>query len=81
MLSLLIILVSGLFVGWCWGLQGYEILQRYGSTEAMGAGGPVAVRAELGPGGRRSALRQPRRLGHHRRIGLMKVTEQLRPWT
>ena len=35
-LSLLIILVSGLFVGLVLGLQGYEILQRYGSTDAMG---------------------------------------------
>ena len=35
-LSLLIILVSGLFVGLVLGLQGYEILQRFGSTEALG---------------------------------------------
>ncbi|HRE18209.1 MAG TPA: ABC transporter permease, partial [Rhodocyclaceae bacterium] len=35
-LSLVIILVSGLFVGLVLGLQGYETLQRYGSTEALG---------------------------------------------
>src|SRR6185295_6388423 len=32
-LSLIIILVSGLFVGMVLGLQGYETLQRYGSSE------------------------------------------------
>ena len=35
-LSLIIILVSGLFVGMVLGLQGYETLQRYGSSEALG---------------------------------------------
>jgi len=35
-LSLLIILVSGLFVGLVLGLQGYDTLQRYGSSEALG---------------------------------------------
>ena len=35
-LSLIIILVSGLFVGMVLGLQGYDTLQRYGSSEALG---------------------------------------------
>ncbi len=35
-LSLIIILVSGLFVGMVLGLQGYETLQTYGSEEALG---------------------------------------------
>jgi len=35
-LSLIIIIVSGLFVGMVLGLQGYETLQRYGSAEAVG---------------------------------------------
>ena len=35
-LSLVIILVSGLFVGMVLGLQGYDTLQRYGSSEALG---------------------------------------------
>ena len=35
-LSLIIILVSGLFVGLVLGLQGYDTLQRYGSSEALG---------------------------------------------
>ena len=33
-LSLIIIVVSGLLVGWVLGLQGYETLKRYGSAEA-----------------------------------------------
>ena len=36
MLSLIIILVSGLFVGMVLGLQGYETLQTYGSEDALG---------------------------------------------
>ena len=35
-LSLIIIIVSGLFVGMVLGLQGYETLQKYGSSEAVG---------------------------------------------
>src|SRR4029434_2794090 len=35
-LSLIIILVSGLFVGMVLGLQGYDTLQRYGSSSALG---------------------------------------------
>ena len=34
--SLLIIAVSGLFVGFVLGLQGYYTLNRYGSEEALG---------------------------------------------
>jgi phospholipid/cholesterol/gamma-HCH transport system permease protein len=34
--SLAIIAVSGLFVGFVLGLQGYYTLQRYGSSEAVG---------------------------------------------
>jgi phospholipid/cholesterol/gamma-HCH transport system permease protein len=34
--SLLIIAVSGLFVGMVLAVQGYEVLQRYGSTESLG---------------------------------------------
>ena len=34
--SLAIIAVSGLFVGFVLGLQGYYTLQRYGSSEALG---------------------------------------------
>jgi phospholipid/cholesterol/gamma-HCH transport system permease protein len=48
-LSLLIILVSGLFVGMVLGLQGYETLQRYGSTEALGVLVALSLVRELGP--------------------------------
>jgi phospholipid/cholesterol/gamma-HCH transport system permease protein len=52
-LSLLIIMVSGLFVGLVLGLQGYDILQRYGSADAGGDGGAVAAaRARSGGRGR-----------------------------
>ena len=48
-LSLLIIVVSGLFVGMVLGLQGYETLQRYGSTEALGILVALSLTRELGP--------------------------------
>ncbi|MGZ5650643.1 MAG: ABC transporter permease, partial [Usitatibacter sp.] len=35
-MSLIIIIVSGLFVGMVLGLQGYETLQKYGATESIG---------------------------------------------
>ena len=35
-LSLIIIVVSGLFVGMVLGLQGYETLQKYGASDAVG---------------------------------------------
>ena len=53
--SLLIILVSGLFIGMVLGMQGYETLQRYGSSEALGvlerqrAPTSIARRAISGP--------------------------------
>ena len=47
--SLAIIGVSGLFVGFVLGLQGYYILQRYGSTEAVGMMVALTLLRELGP--------------------------------
>src|ERR1043166_2748912 len=35
-LSLVIILVSGLFVGMVLAIQGYDVLQRYGADESLG---------------------------------------------
>ena len=35
-LSLVIIMLSGLFVGMVLGLQGFQLLQRFGSEEALG---------------------------------------------
>ncbi|HCA26952.1 MAG TPA: ABC transporter permease, partial [Betaproteobacteria bacterium] len=48
-LSLLIILVSGLFVGFVLGLQGYNTLQRYGSEQALGVLVALSLVRELGP--------------------------------
>ena len=36
-MSLVIIMVSGLFVGMVLGLQGFETLQKYGAEETMGS--------------------------------------------
>ncbi len=77
-LSLLIIQVSGLFVGLVLGLQGYEILQRYGSTDAMGTRVALSLLRELGPvvAGWLFASRAGSAVTAE--IGLMKVTEQLK---
>ena len=47
--SLVIIAVSGLFVGFVFGLQGYYTLQRYGSSEALGLLVTLSLVRELGP--------------------------------
>lgn len=77
-LSLLIILVSGLFVGLVLGLQGYETLQRYGSTEALGVLVALSLTRELGPvvAGLLFASRAGSSITAE--IGLMKTTEQLK---
>src|SRR5574343_16313 len=77
-LSLLIILVSGLFVGLVLGLQGYETLQRYGSTEALGILVALSLTRALGPV--LAAIFFASRAGTSvtAEIGLMKATEQLR---
>jgi phospholipid/cholesterol/gamma-HCH transport system permease protein len=77
-LSLLIILVSGLFVGMVLGLQGYETLQRFGSTEALGIMVALSLTRELGPvvAGLLFASRAGSSVTAE--IGLMKATEQLK---
>jgi len=77
-LSLLIIVVSGLFVGLVLGLQGYETLQRFGSTEALGILVALSLTRELGPVV--AALLFASRAGSSvtAEIGLMKTTEQLK---
>jgi phospholipid/cholesterol/gamma-HCH transport system permease protein len=76
-LSLVIILVSGLFVGMVLGLQGYETLQTYGSEEALGVLVALSLVRELGPVV--AALLFASRAGSAitAEIGLMKATEQL----
>lgn len=76
-LSLIIILVSGLFVGMVLGLQGYDTLQRYGSSEALGVLVALSLVRELGPvvAGLLFASRAGSAITAE--IGLMKATEQI----
>jgi phospholipid/cholesterol/gamma-HCH transport system permease protein len=48
-LSLVIIMLSGLFVGMVLGLQGFQLLQRFGSEEALGTAATIGLVKELGP--------------------------------
>ena len=76
-LSLLIIVVSGLFVGMVLGLQGYNTLVDFGAEESLGSWWPVDLVRELGPVV--TALLFAGRAGSAltAEIGLMKATEQL----
>ena len=75
--SLIIIIVSGLFVGMVLGLQGYDTLVRYGSSEALGVLVALSLVRELGPvvAGLLFASRAGSAITAE--IGLMKATEQL----
>jgi phospholipid/cholesterol/gamma-HCH transport system permease protein len=75
--SLVIIAVSGLFVGFVLGLQGYYTLNRYGSEQALGLLVALSLVRELGPVV--SALLFAGRAGTSltAEIGLMKAGEQL----
>ena len=75
--SLLIIAVSGLFVGFVLGLQGFYTLSRYGSEEALGLLVALSLTRELGPVV--TALLFAGRAGTSltAEIGLMKAGEQL----
>jgi phospholipid/cholesterol/gamma-HCH transport system permease protein len=48
-LSLVIIMLSGLFVGMVLGLQGFQLLQRFGSEEALGSAAAIGLVKELSP--------------------------------
>lgn len=76
-LSLAIIIVSGLFIGLVLGLQGYNILVTYGSEQALGTMVALTLVRELGPVV--TALLFAGRAGSAltAEIGLMKATEQL----
>ncbi len=76
-LSLSIIVVSGLFIGMVLGLQGYTILTDYGSEQALGQMVALSLTRELGPVV--TALLFAGRAGSAltAEIGLMKATEQL----
>jgi len=76
-LSLVIIIVSGLFIGMVLALQGYHTLVKFGASQELGPLVALSVLRELGPvvtailfaGRAGSALTAE--------IGLMKATEQL----
>src|SRR5690606_22006721 len=76
-LSLLIIVVSGLFIGMVLGLQGYTILVDYGAEQSLGPMVALSLLRELGPVV--TALLFAGRAGSAltAEIGLMKATEQL----
>ncbi len=76
-LSLIIILMSGLFIGMVLALQGYETLVRFGAAESMGMLVALSLVRELGPvvAGLLFASRAGSAITAE--IGLMKTTEQL----
>jgi phospholipid/cholesterol/gamma-HCH transport system permease protein len=76
-LSLAIVVVSGLFIGMVLGLQGYSILSDFGSEAAIGQMISLTLVRELGPVV--TALLFAGRAGSAltAEIGLMKATEQL----
>jgi phospholipid/cholesterol/gamma-HCH transport system permease protein len=76
-LSLVIILVSGLFVGMVLALQGYEVLSRYGANDSLGILVALSLVRELGPvvAGLLFASRAGSAITAE--IGLMKATDQL----
>jgi len=76
-LSLVIIMTCGLFVGMVLGVLGYDVLQRFGSEEALGTAAALALIKELGPVV--TALLFAGRAGTAlaSEIGLMRATDQL----
>lgn len=76
-LSLVIIMLSGLFVGMVLALQGFQLLQRFGSAEALGAAAAIGLVKELGPVV--TALLFAGRAGTAlaSELGLMRATDQL----
>jgi len=76
-LSLIIIAVSGMFVGMVLALQGYDVLERYGADESLGVLVALSLVRELGPvvAGLLFASRAGSAITAE--IGLMKTTEQL----
>ncbi len=75
--SLVIIMLCGLFVGMVLGLQGYDLLARFGSESALGVAATLGLLKELGPVV--TALLFAGRAGTAltSEIGLMRATDQL----
>jgi len=75
--SLIIVMLSGLFVGMVLGLQGFDLLQRFGSEDALGIAAALSLIKELGPVV--TALLFAGRAGTSltSEIGLMRATDQI----
>jgi phospholipid/cholesterol/gamma-HCH transport system permease protein len=76
-MSLVIIMLSGLFVGMVLGLQGFQLLQRFGSEESLGIAAAIGLVKELGPV--ITALLFAGRAGTAlaSELGLMRATDQI----
>ena len=76
-MSLVLIMVSGLFVGMVLGLQGFNTLNKFAATSALGTLVALSLLRELGPV--MTALLFAGRAGTAltSEIGLMRATEQL----
>jgi phospholipid/cholesterol/gamma-HCH transport system permease protein len=75
--SLVIIAISGWFVGMVLGLQGYNTLQRFGSVSMIGSLVALSLLRELGPVLTAILFASRAGSGITAEIGLMKATEQL----
>ena len=75
--SLVIVMLAGLFIGMVLGLQGFDLLQRVGSEEALGVAVALGLVKELGPVV--TSLLFAGRAGTSltSEIGLMRATDQL----
>jgi phospholipid/cholesterol/gamma-HCH transport system permease protein len=76
-LSLVIIMMSGLFVGMVLGLLAFDLLERFGSEESLGSAAALGLLKELGPvmTGLLFAGRAGTALASE--LGLMRATDQL----
>ncbi len=75
--SLMLIIISGLTIGMVLGLQFYNILERFGSVNLLGAGVALSVVRELGPV--MTALMVVGRAGSSitAELGIMRISEQV----
>jgi len=75
--SVIIVMLCGFFIGMVLGLQGFDLLQRFGSEDAVGIVAALGLLKELGPVV--TALLFAGRAGTAltSEIGLMRVTDQL----
>jgi phospholipid/cholesterol/gamma-HCH transport system permease protein len=76
-LSLVIVMTCGMFVGMVLGLQGYDLLTRFGSEEYLGTAAALSLLKELGPVV--TALLFAGRAGTAlaAELGLMRATDQI----